>query len=180
MRTIDVDSPERARLFQRAVVYETIVPLVTQGRSTMELAKLLAEKLIHMLTLEPSHEFDDYMSSVVKDMMHILQALLGLTGSTSSQAIASVKTVLESRTGVLLLVSQAISMNPAWNEKAGAFLKWQAAWTEHGPGLRDAVASLPKDPSLAAVATALNGLPVWRDVLQAGAVEESTAILIPL
>ena len=169
LRTIELDAAEKARQYQRAVVYETFSPLISQGRAGMEVTTKLAESVIeHLTTVNGSHVFDDYMQAVVQDVLHILKALVGLAGKRRPETTASVRRVLDSKTGVQSLISKAISLNAAWNEKAGSFLKWQAAWTEHGPALAQSVADLTQTQSLTHVEKALRSLPVWRDVLEAG------------
>ena len=169
LRTIELEAPDRARLFQRAVIYETLVPLVTQGRASMEVVQQLARSLReHLSSVDAATVFDDYMQVVAKDVIHILKALEGISGNIGPECSTSVRMVLESRVGILLNVSQAVTMNPVWNEKAKGFLKMRAAWVEHGPSLEQRVAALKEDASLKHLEMAVESIPGWLEALPAG------------
>ena len=152
----------RARLWQRAVVHEVIVPLIS--RPATELAEHVFRDLhVELSKMEPA---DDFLQNILRQVKLIVSCLLALAGDTA-QPQSAVTTVMGGKAGILLLTADAIQQSPAWQGRFASWTRWEAAITQHGPALNACQESL-RDPSLADMDDALKHLPTWKDCLREG------------
>ena len=123
-------------MFQRAVIHESVLPLLARGPAGVGILAILAGALL--ARLDEYQSLNDYFEKVVKDMRVILKCVLTLSGKLQSPE--DVEKVMNTRAaGVLLRVAQGINAAPCWSGKYSTFLRLATATHEHGPAVGAAV-----------------------------------------
>ena len=178
LKSIEVEGPERARLFQRCVLYETLSPMVMQGRNSTKTVRELCLVLSQHLSSIDASSFDDYMQAAVTETNCVMTALAALTGDLAEESTAAVRRLLDSKAGVMQMIAQAVSMTPTWQEKTKTFLKLQTAWAEHGPLLEKHMQNLRENFSLQHLEASVQKLPLWRDVLHEGSPKSRNSLML--
>ena len=164
------DEGERARLFQRSVIYESLVPMLTKGLAGSDVVLEMCETLMAHFAAEVPKGQSDYMQAVIKEVEKIAGTILVIAGrSRSEQHLRAAKSVLESKSGVTLLASQAMTQNNHWQRLVTQHLRYEAAAREFGPGLAQFEEQLAVEtPEVETLEACVKMLPQWRDALPSG------------
>ena len=162
------DKSETARLFQRSVIHETVIPLITAGAAKQHMVHLLAVALSEHL--EKGEEVADViLKTAVRDIQDITQALILLTSASSACGTKGLDTLAESREGVKLLVFQAVSQQRCYAERMKVVREHASAQLAHGPALAEGLENVKLTKSIDSVREILPQLPAWKDALPPGA-----------
>ena len=135
------DASEVARLFQRSVVHETLIPLLTSGAAKQHLVHRVATALTEHLE-EQRNISDVILKAAVEDVSSIAHALLCLTSANAAPSTDSLDTLARSREGVKLLVHQAISQQRCYSERLKEVREHAVAQLAHGPALQQTLKKL--------------------------------------
>eukprot|EP00971_Amphidinium_carterae_P353017 6492799-Amphidinium_carterae.1 len=173
-----MDICERARLFQRAVIYDTLVPLIARGSAAAPTVQALTESLLNKFS---STNFTNHLAAIALDgVLQLARAVHGISSMvnghampTDDKTVKAMQSLTKSSGSTSLLVQQAIRQTNSYCKKQYAFATWCTAWLQYKQPLESSESALKAgverpDLALDALRTAVGAIPVWRDALHAG------------
>ena len=162
-----MEAAEIARLFQRAVVHENLVPCMTRGEAHKGTVMMMAEQLHAALSSNTCAIEDAFLKTAVSEVIQISKVLMMACG-VGDMDMDTLNSVMDAKAGAKLLVSQALGQQTCYADPIKEIREAAAATAVMGPKVTQAAENLAREKNIALIPAIMEDYAVWRDHLPEG------------
>ena len=178
LATSMLSSADRARVLQKILIHETMVPLVSKGEKTVELVLHLARKIVDMNSKKG--RLDDVLGIAIENLSEIALAFVALgsrvTGELGSEML-HVSNLMDSMAGSMSLMKKAVVNQAFWRGRETEYRKYDMASRTMLPELTRCTEGLRKN-DWSCLKESIDMIAHWRNSMRPGSTEPLQELIL--
>ena len=167
LRDCGLSAAPKAKLMTNLIISQTLVPLVSQGKSKMAVVLSMCSQLLDRLVVPA--QTSTLMEAAIQEVLLVARFLRQLVQTSDPKVdMDSLNQIMNAKSGTKYLVRQCVLQSGCYREAETMVRQTELASRTMGPKVEAAIESLSSEPTWSQLHDIFTQLPRWDDSLRKG------------